>query len=113
MDRAADANTNLVNVMSGGQVPEAVAPYLCGANLFGAKKKCGGVRPIAVGNILRRLTSKCFSYALADRAAALLSPHQLGVGVRGGLEAIVHTVRQVLQEGDDSLGVLQIDLMNA
>ena len=59
------------------------------------------------------MTSKCFSYALADRAAALLSPHRLGVGVRGGLEAIVHTVRQVLQEGDDSLGVLQIDLINA
>lgn len=89
--------------MTTPRVPEAVAPYLCGANLFGAKKKCGGVRPIAVGNFLRRLTSKCFSFALADRAAALLSPHQLGVGVWGGLEAILDTVRQVLQEGDDSL----------
>jgi hypothetical protein len=99
--------------MAGGSVPEAVAPYLCGANLFGAKKKCGGVRPIAVGNLLRRLTSKCFSFALADRAATLLGPHQLGVGIRGGIEAIIHTVREVLQDGDANMGILQIDLINA
>ena len=101
VDRVADAVTNLVNLMAGGSVPDAVAPYLCGANLFGAKKKCGGVRPIAVGNLLRRLTSKCFSFALADRAATLLGPHQLGVGIRGGIEAIIHTVREVLQDGDE------------
>ena len=31
----------------------------------------------------------------------------------GGIEAIIHSVRRVLQDGDDSLGVLQVDLVNA
>jgi hypothetical protein len=105
-DRAAEAISKLVNVMGGGKVPDEVAPFLCGAGLFGALKKDGGIRPIAVGNLLRRLTSKCFNAGTADRAAARLGPHQLGVGVRGGLEAIVHTVRQLVEIGGEDLAVL-------
>ena len=112
-DRAAEAISKLVNVMGGGKVPDEVAPFLCGAGLFGALKKDGGIRPIAVGNLLRRLTSKCFNAGTADRAAARLGPHQLGVGVRGGLEAIVHTVRQLVEIGGEDLAVLQLDLKNA
>ena len=76
------------------------------------KKKDGGIRPIAVGNLLRRLVAKCFSSALASQAAALLKPHQLGVGVRGGAEAVAHAVSDAV--GDDpSRWVLQNDLVNA
>ena len=53
------------------------------------------------------------SFALAERAATILAPHQLGVGVRGGCEAIVHTVRQVVEEGNPDKWVLQVDLTNA
>jgi len=38
-------------------VPRA-APYLCAARLIPLKKKDGGVRPIAVGDTLRRLKAK-------------------------------------------------------
>ena len=111
-DKATSAITKLVNCMAGGKVPEEVAVYLCGARLHAANKKDGGIRPIAVGNILRRLTSKCFSYAMSDRAATTLAPHQLGVGVRGGCEALAHTVRQVVEDKPDQW-VLQVDLINA
>ena len=84
-----------------GDVPESVASYLCGARLHAGNKKSGGIRPIAVGNLERRLTSKCAASRLSDRAAALLSPYQVGVGVRGGCEALVHAVRQVLEENPD------------
>ena len=90
--------TRLVTVMAGGAVPEEVAPFLCGARLHAAAKKSGGIRPIAVGNLLRRLVGKCAATKLQDRAAAHFSPHQLGVGVRGGCEAIVHTVRKALMK---------------
>ena len=70
--------------MGGGKVPDEVAPFLCGAHLCAALKKCGGLRPIAVGEILIRLTSKGFSRALGERAAAVFAPNQLGVGVPGG-----------------------------
>ena len=96
--RAGAALTRVVNLMSAGRVPAEVAPFLCGARLHAAKKKDGGLRPIAVGNLLRRLTSKLIAAALADKAAEHLSPHQLGVGVRGGCEAILHTVRQAVEK---------------
>jgi hypothetical protein len=101
--------------MGGGKVPAQVAPYPCGAGLFAAVKKDGSLRPIAVGEILRRLTSKGFSRVLAEKAAGILSPHQLGVGVPGGCEGIAHTVRQVVEEGveDPDLYVLRVDLNNA
>ena len=56
------ALTKLVNIMSAGKMPKEVAPFLCGANLFAAVKKSGGLRPVAVGGVLRRLTAKCIMY---------------------------------------------------
>ena len=63
-DKALDAVTKLVCVLGAGHLPEEAAPYFAGARLFGGKKKDGGIRPIAVGNITRRLVSKCFSSAV-------------------------------------------------
>ena len=108
--------TKLVSVLGAGHLPEEAAPYFAGARLFGGKKKCGGIRPIAVGNITRRLISKCYSFALSDKAAQLLAPFQLGVGVRGGCEALVHTVRALMDDPNtspDTCCLLQVDLINA
>ena len=111
-DRALQSLTQLVNSMAAGGVPEEVAPFLAGARLHAARKKDGGLRPIAVGNLMRRLVAKCCASKLQERAASLLKPHQLGVGVRNGCEAIVHSVRKVL-EADPSLWCLQADFKNA
>ena len=72
-------------------------PFLCGARLVAGKKKDNSLRPIAIGNLLRRVVSKCFNNALAQKAADLLSPNQLGVGVRGGAEAIAHAVTEAVK----------------
>ena len=104
-DKAQVALTKLVNVIAKGKVPATVAPFFCGARLHAAKKKDNTLRPIAVGNLLRRLVAKCFSTALADRASALLAPLQLGVAVRNGCEAIAHAVRAAVEE-DPSRWVL-------
>ena len=86
-----------------------MAPYLGGANMFAAKKKDGGYRPIAV-------VSKCIAYAVAARAASILRPYQFGVGVRGGCEGIIHATRVLLNDNDVPAGgkwLLQVDLENA
>jgi hypothetical protein len=111
-DGALTALTRLTNRMLAGKVPAVVAPYLCGARLHAAKKKDGGIRPIAVGNLLRRLTSKCAAVSVAGKAAALLSPLQVGVGVRGGCEAVVHAARQAVKNNPGKY-MLQADLINA
>ena len=112
--KALEAVTRLVNIMSAGDVPKEVAPYLSGARLQAGIKKDGGIRPIAVGNLFRRLTSKCSMSGVYERAAKKLGPHQLGVGVPGGLESIIHAVNQlVAEEADEGWMLLQLDLVNA
>ena len=115
-EKAIAAITAFINHIVSGHLPTSCAPYFFGARLFAAKKKSGGRRPIAVGNILRRLASKCTAFAVAERAANLLKPGQLGVGVRGGCEAIIHAMNSLASDGtiaeEDKL-ILQVDLDNA
>ena len=112
---ALGAVTKLVNTMAAGKVPKEVAPYLFGANLFALLKKGGGHRPVAVGDILRRLTSKCIAYKVNFEASQWLRPLQFGVGVRGGCEGIVHATRATLESKNlpsDSKWSLQTDFEN-
>ena len=96
------AITGFINLLLAGGLPAEVAPYFCGAKLHGGIKKDGGIRPIAVGEVLRRITSKGAAVALATKAASYLQPLQLGVGAIGGCEALIHAIRQVLQEDEDT-----------
>ena len=92
----------VVNLLCAVHAPSEVVPYLCGATLFACKKKRGGVRPIAVGEVLRRLTSKCISRAVQAEAIRTLVPLQVGVGISAGCEAIVHSVTCVVEESNIS-----------
>ena len=70
---------------------------------------------MAVGNVLRRLVSKCIAYAVAGRASEFLRPLQFGVGVRGGAEAVVHATRATLSDTSippEQKWSLQIDFQN-
>ncbi|XP_055336340.1 uncharacterized protein LOC129586883 [Paramacrobiotus metropolitanus] len=77
-------------------------------------KKDGGLRPIAVGNTLRRLAAKVICSRVKVRTTAALQPSQLGFGVKGGSEAIVHSAREFISSDRSSVKVLlKIDLKNA
>ena len=59
-----------------------------------SKKKDGGHRPIAVGDMFRRLVSRiCCSAIQAKASNYLLPAGQLGVGTKGGVEACIHLAR--------------------
>ena len=75
------ALTKFCNVMASGKIPRSVAPFFFGASLFAAIKKDGGHRPIAVGEVYRRLISKGLAFEAASKAANLLAPLQVGVVV--------------------------------
>ena len=80
--------TRLVNLLCGGKVPADIVPHLCGASLLPCKKKAGGLRSIAVGEVLRRLTSKCAARSVQCIALEILAPLQLGVGVKPGVKPL-------------------------
>ena len=111
-----DALTRFVNIVVAGKVDEACQSSFCGARLIALVKKDGGVRPVAVGEIFRRLAGKCLAHDLSPSAAAFLQPYQLGISTRNGCEAAVHALQAVLSDERVPLEekwVVQIDLQNA
>ena len=73
------------------------------------------MRPIAVGETLRRLAAKCLCVAAREAAHSHLCPLQVGVAVPLGSEATVHTVRQWMHRnaGDPTRVFLKVDFQNA
>ena len=107
--------TAVVNLLAQGQVPAPVAPVLAGAALVALPKPGGGVRPIAVGEILRRLTGKCLMGLVRQDARSFFWPAQVGVAVPGGAEKAIHTVRAWVRRHKDSTDkvLVKLDFTNA
>ena len=55
-----------------------------------------GVRPIAVGECLRRWLSRALTLHYAPEAARVLGHRQYAVGTKGGTDKIVHFARWLL-----------------
>ena len=72
----------VVNLLCAGRAPPCILPYLCGATLLACRKRSGGLCPIAIGEVLRRLTTQCVSRAVQVDAIGVLLPLQVGLGYR-------------------------------
>ena len=70
-----------VQVAVRGEALEAVAPHMAGATLLGLVTDGGGVRPIAVGEVFRRLVGKVLCKAVREAAREYFEPVQVGVGM--------------------------------
>jgi len=72
-----EALLTVVTTESAGRLHPRAAPLLCAARLLPLKKRDGGVRPIAVGDTLRRLVAKRLLATSQGRSAtAALAPLQ-------------------------------------
>lgn len=101
-----------------GDLPMEAAPFLCSAKLVPLRKPGAkmAVRPIAVGECLRRLVGKIAMRSTnVKEGIDAMVPRQLGVAVEGACEttamALQHWVHAHKSETD--WGVLQVDLANA
>ena len=96
-----------------GELSAEQRDLFCGARLIPVSKKPSGIRPVAVGETLRLLAAKCLVEKY-QAAVEYLEPLQLGVGVRGATEAIIHHVKEWMHSGvpaDHAL--LLLDFSNA
>lgn len=85
-------------------------------------KPAGGVRPIACGEFLRRLTSKVAAKALLKKVRPALF-NQFGVGSANGIERVVHEARRVVEsrlknpysygDPEKDFVICKVDLKNA
>lgn len=108
--------TRFINLLVAGKTPPPIIPHLCGATLLAIRKKNGDLRPIAIGEVLHRLISKCLARMSRSAASHILSPLQLGVGVHAGCEAIIHATSSILEDpsiAPNDRWVLQVDFSNA
>eukprot|EP00731_Ephydatia_muelleri_P034186 Em0050g4a len=109
----------VVNLLASGRAPVGVAKFLAGGSLIALVKNKPDsppdVRPIAVGEVLRRLASKCLCRLSKAKAAEFFEGHQVGVACPGGSELIVHGLRDCIEShwNDEDFVVLKIDFQNA
>jgi hypothetical protein len=114
-EAVATSLTDVINLLARGDAPVCVGKHLAGAKLVGLPKAEDDLRPIAVGESLRRLTAKCLCARAQAKVVQSLSPEQFGVGLPGGGEALVHSVRQWWERsrGVSDAVALELDLRNA
>ena len=104
--------TEFTNMVLRGEVPDFIVTTFFGASISALIKKDGGIRPIAVGNTLRRLATKIGVKPLSARLGQELRPVQLGFSTNGGCEAAAHAARVYLRDCKHKR-VLKIDMRNA
>ena len=112
-ERLKTALTNLCNFVISGRVHERIRPLFYGASLCALAKKDGGIRPIAVGNALRRLATKVVLRPVTTELRDQLQPTQLGVGTPTGCEAALRATRAYIEGTTTPKVILKIDLKNA
>ena len=85
--------TSLVNTFLNGQISDFAGILFFLPISLPLGKKDGGIRPMAISNILRQLASKVANHFASHEVSNLLRPVQLGVSVRNACEAAVHSAR--------------------
>ena len=109
----------VVNILISGTAPLSIARFFAGARLIALNKIKEGcppdVRPIAVGETLRRLAGKCVCAILKEKVADFFHPLQYGVACQAGAEKVIHQVRDCIEEHwmDDDFVLFKVDMINA
>ena len=109
----------VVCLLASGRAPIEVAKFLAGGSLIALIKDVPNgpqdIRPIAVGEALRRLTSKCLCILTKAKAAEHFEGYQTGVACPGGSEITIHGLRDCIERhwNDEDFVTLKIDFQNA
>ena len=106
-----------VNLLSSGKAPTTVSTFLAGGSLTALQNKfkpgcLPDVRPIAVGEALRRLSGKCLCSLIKYKASEFFQLLQFGVACASGSEKVAHGLRACMDkhwEDDD----FAVDMRNA
>jgi hypothetical protein len=101
-----------VNVLLSGSLPKELAPYLAGATLIALRKKDGGVtpRPIAIGEVVRRLAAKCAMEAAKPGALEYFDSLQVGIGTQYAAEAIGRASTLYWKKHCRNPDIVQVDI---
>ena len=88
----------LLQLLVDGKAPPAMAPFIASAPLIPLLKKNGDIRPIAIGETMRRIISKCALRSVITAATELLGPMQSGIGTPNAIESILISLNAAFVE---------------
>ena len=108
--RCRDAVASLVSLLGNSIVDWNWIQALL-ANRLIALDKCPGVRPIGIGETLRRILSKVICFITRSDAEEVCGSSQLCAGVQCSIEGAIHSVRDMFNSND--WGLLMVDARNA
>ena len=86
---------------------------LFASSLKSLRKMDGGIRPIAVDNVFRRIASKVSMQSLCARVSVQHSPVRVCFGEAGGAEAAVYATRKFINNARPPDIMLKIGMRNA
>lgn len=107
--------TIYLNLLLGGKAPGEIAPYIGSAHLIPLLKPDDSIRPIAVGEILRRLLSSFCAQSVTAKAKEHLGISQQGIGKPNAIEIILVGLNRLINEEniDPNTTLALIDFQNA
>ena len=98
-----------------GKVSQEVSRFMAGGSLTALSKLKPGcapdIRPIAVGEVLRRLTGKCLCAVIKYRVINFCEPIQFCVACPMGSEKVIHGIRACVNKHWNGVdfSVLKVD----
>eukprot|EP00731_Ephydatia_muelleri_P009283 Em0004g1621a len=111
---------DVVNLLVSGKTPQAVSKFMAGGRLIALNKNKEGsppdIRPIVVGESLRRLAGKCICASLKEKISSFFQPLHFGVACRAGAEKIVHSLQNCIEEHwmqEEDFVIFKVDMTNA
>ena len=107
----------ICDIFMKGDVPQDIADMYAGGALHATSKPTGGVRPLTIGELFRRIFARCANLERRDLWCKRLFNTeeyvlQYAVGLPSGSQRL-HTAVKVILGSDASLAMLDIDIVNA
>ena len=93
-------------------IPSDYLKLLWECRLVALRKDDNGVRPVGIGETLRRIVGKCVNKALGNDVQLAAGALQTCAGMESGVEAAIHAMSTIFEE-DQCEAVLLVDAENA
>ena len=110
-DELCDAIAMMARRISTSHVDPKLTKSFVACRLIPLDKK-PGVRPVGIGEVLRRIIGKAVMTILKKDVVSATAPVQVCAGLPGGVEAAVHAARKVFEDSETEALIL-VDAENA
>ena len=107
----ADEIATLAKRLATDTIPHDYISTLLACRLVPLKKKGNGIRPVGVGECLRRIIGKTITGLLKEDIIHAVGTLYTCAGLESGIEAAIHAVRKSFEEDDSECLLLVLQTM--